>query len=89
MGPSLEDSCNSCYMGSALEIMGEVEGQILEVPPSLIPFWHNLSCQLLPMDTVMQPRICSTQALIMIASAFFVDQAFEATEIQKILKAFT
>jgi hypothetical protein len=24
-----------------------------------------------------------------IASAFFVDQAFEATEIQKILKAFT
>jgi hypothetical protein len=33
------------------------------------------------MDMVMQPRICSTQALIMIASVFFVDQAFEATEI--------
>jgi hypothetical protein len=41
------------------------------------------------MDAVMQPRICSKQALIMIASTFIVDQAFEATEIQKILKAFT
>jgi hypothetical protein len=33
-------------MGAALEIMEEVEGQILEVPPSLIPFWPNFSCQL-------------------------------------------
>jgi hypothetical protein len=41
------------------------------------------------MDMIMQPKICSTQALIMIASAVFVDQAFVATEIQKILKAFT
>ena len=46
MGASLEYSCNSCYMGAALEIMGEVEGQILEVPANLIPFWPNLSCQL-------------------------------------------
>ena len=46
MAASLEDSCNNCSMGAALEIIEEVEGQILEVPPSLIPFWPNLSCQL-------------------------------------------
>jgi len=46
MAASLEDSCNNCSMGAALEIMEEVEGQILEVPPSLIPFWPNFSCQL-------------------------------------------
>ena len=32
-------------MGTALEIMEEVEGQILEVPANLIPFWPKLSCQ--------------------------------------------
>jgi hypothetical protein len=33
-------------MGTALEIMEEVEGQILEVPANLVPFWPKLSCQL-------------------------------------------
>ncbi len=52
----------------------------------------------------MHPKTCSTQALIadftrfiflasvakrMIASTFFVDQTFEATEIQEIRKALT
>jgi hypothetical protein len=38
MGASPGDSCNSYYMGRALEITEEVEGQVLEAPPSIIPF---------------------------------------------------
>jgi hypothetical protein len=38
MAASLEDSCNKCSMGTALKIMEEVEGQILEVSANLIPF---------------------------------------------------
>ena len=38
MGASPADSCNTCYMGRALEITKKVEGQVLEAPPSFIPF---------------------------------------------------
>lgn len=46
MGASPGDSCNSYYMGRALEITEEVEGQVLEAPPGFVPFKPNLSCQL-------------------------------------------
>jgi hypothetical protein len=88
----------------ALEITKEVECQVLEASPSLVPFQPNLSCQLSThghghaakdmLHTSSNCRLDTIQFLgcvakQMIASAFFVDQAFEATEIQKILKAFT
>jgi hypothetical protein len=38
IGASPRDSCNHCYMTRALEISKEVEGQVLEAPPSLVPF---------------------------------------------------
>jgi len=38
IGTSPRDSCNHCYMTRALEISKEVEGQVLEAPPSLVPF---------------------------------------------------
>ena len=38
MGASPGGSCNNCYMGRALEKTKKVEGQVLEAPPSLIPF---------------------------------------------------
>ena len=38
------------------------------------------------LDTIQFLCCCAKRV---IASAFFMDQAFEATEIQKILKAFT
>ena len=91
-------------MTRALEIRKEVEGQALEAPPSLVPCWPNLSCQLSThgrghaaedmlhagsdcgLDTI---QFLGCVAKKMIASAIFLDQAFEATEIQKILEAFT
>ena len=89
-------------MVDALEIAKEVESQILEAPPSLVPFQPNLSCQLSThghghaaedmLHTSSDCRLDTIQffgcvAKRMVTSAFFVDQAFEATETQQILAA--
>ena len=38
LGGPPQDSCNHCYVTRALEITKEVECQVLEAPPSLVPF---------------------------------------------------
>jgi hypothetical protein len=91
-------------MTRALQKTQGVKGWVLETPPNLVAFKSDLSCQLsthghchAAKDMLHTSSDCRLDPIWflcciaerMVASAFFVDQAFEFTEVEKFLKAFT
>jgi hypothetical protein len=89
-------------MSASLEIAKKIESQIFKTPPCLISCKSNLACQLSTHahghgteDMLNAGPDCGLYAIQlfrfvtqgMISRAFFMDQAFEASQIQKILEA--
>jgi len=99
----MSHSCSRFYVGRPLKKTQEVACQVNEAPRSLVPFEPHL-CQLstygyghaakdilyaCPDRRLHTIQFLGCVAKRMIASVFFVDQTFEATETQKITKELT
>ncbi len=87
-----------------LEIAQEIECEISETPPSLIPFKNNLSCELAARGGRYPPKYMFTTSLNcrlnaitlfgcvtkrLISCALFMDATLKATKAKQILKALT